>query len=78
MILLPRIIGSSTSRVLTAVLLAFLRVCRTPQVANLEADSVGHSQVVEAEHVAEAESLRRPQWLDGRVGWIWMDLDGGI
>lgn len=47
-------------------------------MANLEADSVGHSQVVEAEHVAEAESLRRPQWLDGRVGWIWMDLDGGI
>ena len=37
-------------------------------MANLEADSVGHSQVVEAEHVAEAESLRRLPWLDGRVG----------
>ena len=46
------------------------RVDQAPQVAKLEADSsVGHSQVVEAEHVAEAESLRRPHgWMGGWNG----------
>eukprot|EP00434_Breviolum_minutum_P013618 symbB.v1.2.012005.t1/scaffold769.1/size163963/9 len=41
------------------------------EVANLEADSVGHSQVVEAEHVAEAESLRRQQ----RVEHLELELE---
>jgi len=41
------------------------------EVANLEADSVGHSQVVEAEHVAEAESLRRQQ----KVEYLELELE---